>query len=66
MVECTQWDITFAVGHIPGAHLQETADTLSRFHLGQTYWDRVASLIADKGIHLHSVPDHLLTLPDDV
>ena len=63
---CTQWDITLTVSHIPGAHLQETANALSRYHLGQPYQDRVSSLIADKGISLHSVPDHLFTLSDDV
>ena len=61
---CVQWDITFAVSHIPSAHLQETADSLSRFHLGQPYRDRVSSLIADKSISPH--PDHLFTLSDDV
>ena len=63
---CVQWVITLAVGHIPGGHLQETADALSRYHLGQPYQDRVSSLIIDKGISHHSVPDHLFTLSDEV
>ena len=50
---CAQWDITFTVSHILGAHLQETADTLSQYHLGPAYRDRVASLISDKGVSLH-------------
>ena len=63
---CGQRDITLAVGNIPGAHLQETADTLNCYHLDQPYQDRVSSLIADKGISLHSVPNHLFTFSDDV
>ena len=63
---CVQWDITLAVGHIPGAHLQETVDALSQYHLGPTYRDMVSSLISDKGISVYQVPDHLFTLSDDV
>ena len=63
---CAQWDITLAVGHILGPYLQETADALSRYHLGPTYRDRVFSLLKDKSISVHLVPDHLFTLSDDV
>ena len=40
---CAQWDISFAVGHIPCAYLQKSADALSCYHLGQPYQDRVSS-----------------------
>ena len=50
--ECSQCDITLAVDHILGADLQETADALSRYHLGPTYMDRVSSLLTYRSISL--------------
>ena len=32
---CATWDITLAVGYVPGTSLKDTADALSRWHLGQ-------------------------------
>ena len=63
---CAQWDITLTVGHIPGQLLQDTADALSRYHLGQIFWARVSSLLKDKGMSLQLVPDHLFTLSDSI
>ena len=63
---CAQWDITLAVSHMPGELLQDTADALSRYHLGQIFQDRVSSLLNDKGMSLQPVPDHLFTLSNSI
>ena len=56
------WDITPAVGHILGVNLTATANTLTRWHLGTIYRDRVSTLVKDKGITLYPVPGELFTL----
>ena len=61
-----QRDITLKVGHILVELLSDTADDLRRYHLGQTYRDRVSSLPHDKSISLHAVPDHRFTLSDKI
>ena len=30
---CNAWDITLAVGHVPGTSLEDTADALSHLHI---------------------------------
>ena len=49
-ITCATWDITLVVGHIPGAQLATTADALSHWHLGQTFKNKVASLLTAKGL----------------
>ena len=65
-ITCATWVYTLVVGHIPGSCLADTVDALSRWHLGQGFRDRVASLIASQGLHLHTVPDTLFVKPDTV
>ena len=63
---CAAWDITLAVGHVSGTFLEDTADALSRDHLGQPYRGRVEAMLASQGMACVSVPDHLFTLSDDL
>ena len=45
---CTAWDVTLAVGHVPDTSLSDTADALIRWHLGQSYKDKVEAVLLDK------------------
>ena len=63
---CATWDITLAVGHVPGNSLEDTADALSHWHLGHPYQERVARLLAYNNIRCISVPDHLFHLAQDL
>ena len=65
-VTCATWGITLVVGHIPGSYLADTADALSRWHLGQRFRDKVASLIITQGLKLHTVPETMFVLPGTV
>lgn len=51
-ITCAIWDITLAVGHIPGESLMATTDALSKWHLGQVFTDRISALVKDRGITL--------------
>ena len=66
LLTCSTWDITLVVGHIQGSRLVDTADALSRWHLGQGFRDKAVSLIISQDLRLHTVPDSLFTLPDTV
>ena len=59
LLTCTLWGITLVVGHILGAQFRDTADVMSRWHLGPVCRDRVSSLIKVRGITLQPVQDHL-------
>ena len=63
---CAVWDITLAVGHVPGDSLTGTADALSRYHLGQVYKDMVHLLLSDHDITCTPVPSSLFLLSDDL
>ena len=63
---CAVWDVTLAMGHVSGISLTSTADALSRWHLGQTYKDRVGVLLKDNDITCINVPDELFHLSNDV
>ncbi len=49
-------DFTLVVHHIPGAQLQDTADALSRQHLGGQFKERVRRLVDEEGVHLVKLP----------
>ena len=53
---CARFDITAGDGYIPGESLLASAEVLSRWHLGQTYQERVQHLIDNNGIKLIEVP----------
>ena len=63
---CATWDITLAVGHVPGTSLSDTADAFSRWHLGQSYRDKVAALLLEKHLSCIDVPDVLFSLSKDL
>ena len=63
---CVAGDITLAMGHVPGLLLEDTADTLSHWHLGHTYQLRVDRLLACHNISCISVPDQLFELAQDL
>ena len=56
-ITCATWDITLVVGHILGTHLSDTADALSKWHLGNCYTDKVDSLVNCNGPTLHPIPE---------
>ena len=62
---CAAWDITLAVGHVPGTSLEDTADALSRWHMGHPYQEQVDRLLAYH-IRCIPVPDHLFHLAQDL
>ena len=63
---CTAWDITLAVGHVPGLSLEDIADALSRWHLDHPYKERVDRLLTCHNIRCISVPDHFFDLAQDL
>ena len=63
---CAVWDITLAVGDVSGASLTDTADALSRWHLGQVYKDKVHLLLSANNITCTAVPPLLFTLSNDL
>ena len=62
---CTAWDITLAVGHVSGTSLEDTADALSHWQMGQPYHDRVDRLLATHNIQSISASDQLFHLSQD-
>ncbi len=56
-------DLTLVVSHIPGRELQDTADALSREHLGEPFVGRVAALLAS-GVNRVSMPRACFALSD--
>ena len=56
---CSAWNITLAVGHVSGTctPLEDTADALSRWHMGKPYQERVDRLLATYNIKCISVPE---------
>ena len=46
---CASHDITLEVGHIPGEFLTSSADTLSQWHTGQQFQDRLIVLFGTMG-----------------
>ncbi len=58
-------DLTLVVTHIPGRQLQDTADALSREHLGAPFTTRVAALLAS-GVTKVSMPRACFALSDSI
>ncbi len=56
-------DITLIVSHIPGRDLQDTADALSREHLGEPFTSRVTALLASGVSRVH-MPKACFALSD--
>ena len=54
------------MGHVVGENLTDTADVLSRWHLGQLFKDIVSLLVKDKGVRLLIVPDKLFLLSESL
>ena len=50
---CARHEITLGVGHMTRECLVELADTLSCWHAGHLYKDRVDQLIKDRGTKFH-------------
>ena len=68
---CAVWDITLAVGHVPGTCLEDTDDALRcpsmLFDaLCHPYQERVDRLLAYHNIRCILVPDHLFHLAKDL
>ena len=63
---CAAWDITLAVGHMSGTSLQDTADVLSRWHLGPLCQSRVDVLLTSHNITCVEVPEELFRLSQDL
>ena len=63
---CTAWDITLAGGNVPDTSLEDTADALSRWHMGHPYQERVDMLLASHNIKCIPVPDHIFHLAQDL
>ena len=49
-ITCATWGITVVLGHTPGTHLSDTADALSRWHLGHNYRAKVDSLVTSRAL----------------
>ena len=52
---CVEHQITLGVAHISGAVLEDLADLLSHWHLGQVYKDRVDRLVNDRDIAIADI-----------
>ena len=63
---CAVSDIILAVGHVSGASLTDTADALSRWHLGQVYKDKVQLMLSNYNIACIPVPPLLSSLSNDL
>ena len=61
---CSIWDITLAISHVAGESLTDSANALSRWHLGQMCKDRVSALVKDMGVTLFSMPEELVLLSE--
>ena len=62
----TTWDITLAVGHVPGETLTLTADVLSHYHLGKIIRDRVDVVLKAKRIICIPLSHYLFHLSNDL
>ena len=61
-----KWDISLAIGHVPGDQLKDTTNTLSCWHLGSVYRDRFAKLVSVGDITMYQVPDDAFILSNDI
>ena len=59
---CAAWDITLAVGHVPGTSLEDTANALSHWHMDHPYQERLNRLLAYHNIRCIPVPDQLFSV----
>jgi hypothetical protein len=63
---CATSNIELQVSHTSGDSLQDTADALSRLHLGAPFQDRVARLVAERDLSFVEAPPSLFILDSDL
>jgi hypothetical protein len=63
---CATHTIDIKCHHIPGLQLTDSADALSRMHLGEAYRKRVAQLLSSSSLSLIPVPLHCFELSSSV
>ena len=63
---CAQQDISLQVSHIAGAQLTQSADALSRLHLGPPYSQCVDMFLSKASISLSPVPTTLFNISTDI